>query len=472
MKKKTENQFLQNYLKIHQAAAASNDGNRCMMSPHPDLKKKIKTEIKKLTSAAEKTGLGHKIKFEELSRPGLNDGLIYPGDSFPLGTTANIARSARLNKAPLKGKVKVIVVLVDFSDKKMTTPRKHFEDLFFSKGKVSTGSVREYYDEVTNGKVDIVGEVVGPYRLPKTKKQYANGESGTGLTQPNARTMAKDTAKLADAKVDFSKYDNDGDNYVDAFVIVHAGTGAETNNNPDDIWSHKWVMMNGSYEADNSTRVYSYLTIPEDCRLGVCAHELGHLLFGFPDLYDSDYSSEGVGDWCLMGGGSWNNKGLTPAHPSAWCKCNQGWVSVVTPKANKKKVAIKDVKTEKKVYKLWKGGSASKEYFLIENRQKKKFDKHLPGAGMLVWHVDDSMPGNDKETHYRVALMQADGNKDLENGNNRGDSGDVFPGKSRKKNFSKDTNPHSNSYANAGTSVALKNISASGATMYVDIEVK
>ena len=36
----------------------------------------------------------------------------------------------------------------------------------------------------------------------------------------------------------------------------------------------------------------------------MCAHELGHLLFGFPDLYDTDYSSEGIGNWCLMAGGT------------------------------------------------------------------------------------------------------------------------------------------------------------------------
>ena len=36
-------------------------------------------------------------------------------------------------------------------------------------------------------------------------------------------------------------------------------------------------------------------------------HELGHLLFGMPDLYDTDNSSEGIGNWCLMAGGTWNN---------------------------------------------------------------------------------------------------------------------------------------------------------------------
>ena len=74
--------------------------------------------------------------------------------------------------------------------------------------------------------------------------------------------------------------------------------------------------------VEDATKIYGYLTIPEDAKIGVCAHELGHLLFGFPDLYDTDDTSEGIGNWCLMAGGSWNGGGDVPAHPSAWCKAN------------------------------------------------------------------------------------------------------------------------------------------------------
>src|SRR4051812_23682918 len=103
MKKRSTTDFLNDYFKIHQSAIVTNDGNRCMISPHPDLKKKIKVEIKKLEAANRNSILVNKIRFEDVSRTGLNDGLIYPGDTFPLGTTASIARSARLVKNPLRG---------------------------------------------------------------------------------------------------------------------------------------------------------------------------------------------------------------------------------------------------------------------------------------------------------------------------------------------------------------------------------
>ena len=288
MKRKNLKTTLKNFTRIYSAALESNDGGRCMIAPHPDLRKQINEAITKLKASTKTSILANKIRFQEPARIGLNDGLVHPGDMFGLGTPATVARSPQIDKAPLRGTLRVIVVLVEFADKAMTQTKKHFDDLFFSTGVVPTGSVNEYYKEVTGGLIDIKGQVVGPFKLPKTLAQYAHGASGMGPTAPNARTMAKDAAVKANPSINFSLYDNDGDNFVDAFVVVHAGTGAETNNNPGDIWSHKWVLSGGAYAADAATKIYSYLTVPEDCKLGVCAHELGHLLFRFPDLYDTD----------------------------------------------------------------------------------------------------------------------------------------------------------------------------------------
>ena len=321
MKSLSKKQIVKNFLTIHEEAIKTDDGHRCMIAPHPNLKKKIDTELKKMKST--KGILSDRVGLKIDPPVGFNDGLIYPGTMFPLGTTAEVARAARANKAPLAGTVRVIVVLVDFSDKVMATSAAHYNDLFFSLGAIPTGSVREYYREVTHGIIDIQGQVVGPFRMPRTLSQYAHAASGMGGALPNARTMAKDAAVAANPTVNFTPYDNDGDSFVDAFVVIHAGPGGEVTGNTNDIWSHKWVLDGGAYAADGTTKIYAYLTVPEDCRLGVCAHELGHLLFGFPDLYDTDYSSEGIGNWCLMAGGSWNNGGLTPAHPSAWCKSKQ-----------------------------------------------------------------------------------------------------------------------------------------------------
>ena len=311
---------------------------------------------------------GARVAVQTQNRPGFNDGLIVPGTEFPLDTPLGVVRSAAALRAPLRGNVRVIVVLVDFVDAPMTKSPDHFRDLFFSTGKVPTGSVREYFSEVSSNLITITGEVVGPYRLPRTLASYAGGESGVDNPEPNARTMARDAAQLANADVDFGPYDNDGNGFVDAFIVVHAGPGGEETGNGGHIWSHKWVLAGEPFNADN-TKIFAYLTVPEDCRIGVCAHELGHLVFGWPDLYDTDESSEGLGNWCLMAGGSWNGNGDIPAHPSAWCKAGQGWVTVANRTTNGD-VSLPDVKTSKTVHRLWKNGAAGGEYFLIEHRRQ------------------------------------------------------------------------------------------------------
>ena len=275
---------------------------------------------------------------------------------------------------------------------------------------------------------------------------------------------------LANADVDFAPYDNDGNGFVDAFIVVHSGAGAEETGDKDEIWSHKWVFTGSPMVADG-TKIFGYLTIPENCKIGVCAHELGHLLFGWPDLYDTDGSSEGLGNWCLMGGGSWNGNGDIPAHPSAWCKVNQGWVSVVNRKSNRK-VTIKDVKTGRQVQRLWKTGAAGKEYFLVENRQRTLYDRKLPGDGLLVYHVDENIDGNEDENHPFIKLLEADGRNHLHDGANRGDAGDPFPGSSQNGDLTNSSKPNAQSYGKVDSCVTITAISASGPSMTAKIGVK
>jgi len=464
-----EREFLSGIARVYQSARDSDDGERCMVAPSPQLRERIKAAIASLAASG---GLPQALSLHaaEPRVLGLNDGVIIPPEEFAAGTAPSIIRSAAARATgPLRGTVRVIVVLVDFSDRPMMQTQQHFQDLFFSQGKPKN-SVREYYSDVTHGLIDLQGDVVGPLRLPKTLKTYANRASGMGTTVPNAQTMAFDAVTAADPMVDFTPYDNDGNGFVDAFIVIHAGPGAEVTGSQDDIWSHKWVLPNGARAVDQ-TKIYAYLTVPEDCKIGVCAHELGHLLFGFPDLYDTDSSSEGIGNWCLMAGGSWGGGGDLPVHPSAWCKANQGWVTVKTVATNGP-ATLADVKTSQTVLRLWKNGTTGNEYFLLENRQQIGFDASLPGGGLLVWHVDNAQQTNTDENHYKVALMQADGKRDLEHNANRGDAGDPYPGSSNNRTFNAASNPNSKSYAHSDSCVVVTGISASGASMGMQLQVK
>jgi immune inhibitor A len=135
-------------------------------------------------------------------------------------------------------------------------------------------------------------------------------------------------------------------------------------------------------------------------------------------------------------------------------------------------VNITAVETGRTIYRLWKDGAAGSEYFLVENRQRVGYDRELPSDGLLIWHIDEAIASNADENHPKVALMQADGQRDLEQGNNRGDRGDPYPGTANNTAFTSTSTPHSKSYPGADTCVAVTGIGPSGATMTAALSVK
>jgi len=373
---------------------------------------------------------------------------------------------------------RAVVIMCDFSDNVGTTPAAHYDSL--TNGPFTTGSVKEFYLENSYGYLEFQFLVTPVWvRLPNPYTYYTNNQYGMGNWPQNAQKMAYDAVVAADPYIDFSQCDMDNDGKVDALVIVHAGPGAESTNNPNHIWSHAWVIP-VTLIVDGK-QAYWYTTVPEDAGCGVIAHELGHRPLGLPDLYDTDYTSEGLGNWSLMAGGSWNGRGAIPSHLDAWCKYRLGFVRVDTVRSNRIYQSIPAVEDTGIIFRLWTNGATGNRYFLVENRRLKKFDRALPGEGLLIYHVDDARPNNNNEWypgqdyryHYKVALEQADGRWDLERKINRGDAGDPWPGTSNNRDFHNYSIPDSKDYGNPmiKTYVGVLNISDPGDTMYADLMV-
>jgi immune inhibitor A len=367
--------------------------------------------------------------------------------------------------APVAGTRKVLVLLVDFSDDVATESQAHFNDMLFSLGSYATGSMRDFYREASYNKLDVVGTVSGTggstagwFRAPQPKSYYTNGNYGFGAYPRNAQKLVEDVIDLAAPHVNFAEFDNTGDGFVDALVVIAAGSGAEATGNVNDVWSHKWGITPKTVDG---VKVSSYFMAPEDGRVGVMAHELGHLLMGWPDNYDTDYSSAGTGRWDLMAGGSWNDGGNRPAHPTCWCKAVVGWLSPEIIFNTQKDVTIKPFAGNAQAYKLPIGSTTSKEYFLVTNRQKTGFDSHLPGEGMIIEHVDDNQSNNTDENHYHIDIEQCDGKFDLNKNANRGDASDPFPTDANDK-FTDSTTPNSKKYDGSNSTVEATNIKRSG----------
>ncbi len=394
-------------------------------------------------------------------------------------TNADKSTRYRLTSDGAPDTMRIVMILVDFDDNRWQTgpdgTLEYFQNLIFSDSVLQYGSMKEYYFENSYGKFVLTGQVYGWYRMPETYAYYVDGQAGFGTYPRNAQKLIEDAVAVADPYIDYSLYDNDGDGMVEGLMVVHAGEGRETSGSMNQIHSHMWFM--NSVQHYDGVDLYRYSIQPEETStgdklidIGVFCHEFGHVL-GLPDLYDTDYSSSGLGNWTLMAGGSYNGGAMIPAHFDAWCKSQLGFINVDTITANELGHSIPRVEETPYAARIWRNGTSGLQYFLVENRQKVKFDAGLPGDGLLIYHVDENQSGNTDENHYLVAIEQADGLFQLEQGSGRGNQGDPWPGSTDAREFNDITVPNTHDYTDATTQVAVWDISDSDSLMTANLDV-
>ncbi len=414
------------------------------------------------------------------------------------GVSTSSGVSAQPEGVAPAGNVKNLVVLVRFSDHVgRSLPSAADVDVLFNAtgghpSLAPTGSVKDVYFENSYGQMTL-NSVVNPgindwITVSNTEAYYANGNSGDSTLWQALR----EALDVLDNVVNFDDYDLDNDGRIDSIAFIHSGYGAEWGgtdsygtSQANRIWSHRWAIQ-PQWNSNDGVSVFDYHISPGVWgtsgsaigRIGVIAHETGHF-FGLPDLYDTDDGGSGIGSWGMMAN-SWGFDGtqLCPPHFSPWSKIDLGWYSptVITEPGQ---YTINQAEDNPEAFRI-NTGFSSGEYLLIENRQAAGIECAIPQGGVAIWHIDDTTgfntqgypgqsgwPGNGN--HYRVALLQADGNYNLEKGNNRGDSGDMHhaaavdaigPGPGN--------HPNTDTYKNGTitqTGITISDISASAASM-------
>lgn len=330
---------------------------------------------------------------------------------------------------PTTGTLRGLVILAEYSDLPFSTANDnaHFMRLMNEEGYSdggATGSVRDYYMDQSYGQFTPEFDVVGPVRLPNAMAYY--GADSNGIQDANAYRMIADACTLADTQfdVDFSKYDNNGDGYVDLVYVIYSGYAQSNGASSYTIWPHMWFLSKyGAAVTLDGVTVDRYACSAERIGtsgdiitgIGLICHEFSHTL-GLPDVYDtgSTLKKIAMGDFDVMDSGCYNNLMRTPAGYSSFEKVSLGWLEPEELSGRIAGVTLPSLGTAPKAYSIT-SGTDPREMYLLETRSKSdKWDRYLPGEGLLAVYVDydaDIWDANkvNSDGNWRVHAVAASG---------------------------------------------------------------
>ncbi|MFO7639035.1 MAG: FG-GAP-like repeat-containing protein [bacterium] len=320
------------------------------------------------------------------------------------------------------------------------------------------------------------------YQLPRQMQYYGDTTSWLAVEIGLVR-LARDLLKIADEDPAFRFGDYDEFIIFHAGSGLQADFGLRRDSPFDLLAGH---IPYGAFEAylgesyirvdGGATRIYQVTVMPEMMRqdtmwndqvnilgmvglAGTLVHEFAHIL-GAYDLYDVTGVTMGQGAWSLMGYGGWLGDygagappGVIPGFLDAYHRVALGLVNPVVVQTPVDSIPVFAAAMDTALFALRPDSTHptiikvpinADEYFLIENRQvdvrrpdtiivkvedgvlvsieDNEYDFFLPGSGILIWHVDESVIAdygpynaiNIFPEHKGVDLREADGVQDFD----------------------------------------------------------
>jgi M6 family metalloprotease-like protein len=319
---------------------------------------------------------------------------------------------------PSIGNDKTFALLIEFNEYPHTVSQAVVDSMLYGAGNpanFSNDSLTNYYDRSSYSLLDL-GD--------GTTFAWWNGGNRSDVTENDAgrEGLIKNAINHFDGLGhDFSQYDNDGDGYIDYFIVFWTG--------PDTGWGTFWWgyqpgWTDGTYTIDGKN-LSSYSWQWEADNPTVVIHETGHAL-GLPDLYDYDVGigpEGGVGGFDMMDANRWDH--------NCFSKWMLDWLTPSVVSGGRQDLTLDDTATTTDCVLIWPGvttGDIFSEFFMAQNRQAvandDAFDGWFNADGFSVWHIDAHLDGsgnyflynNSNSAHKLVRLMEADGEENLETG--------------------------------------------------------
>jgi len=373
---------------------------------------------------------------------------------------------------PTSGTVKILVLLIDFSDYPSSNTAASIQSKLFGDGTASPPyeSLRNYYRRSSYNQLEIQGNVLGWYRPSYLRSSIDISPAHETQSREN---LIKEALNYYDGQGhDFTQYDNDGDGAIDYLVVIWTG--------PDNGWANFWwgymtTFSDSSYHLDGKrldTYSWQWEANPYPGTFGplVVIHETGHAL-GLPDYYDYDPSvgpKGGLGGLDMMDH-NWGDH-------NCFSKFLLDWIHPSTYSTGSSTVTLNASGTSQDAVVIMPGAVAGNEFgefFMVQNRYRvgNDYNASYPADGLLIWHVDstlnyigtDYIYDNSYTSHKLLRLMEADGLEQIEAGGsaNAGDYYVAVPGKI----LGPVSTPNSNRYDGTSTAMSVYDISPTGSSM-------
>lgn len=437
-------------------------------------------------AAAQEAGIGERSAPIYLELPQV-EGLELPADfeasrraagrALGIASFEEMVRLSHTDRPVVEGQRPVLVLPALFED----SPEPPVTDdelrrVMFD-GPAEPGTLVEFYDEMSDGRLDVAGEVA-PWVRTRVTLEEASGElNGHGWVGDSVQAYVKHAIELADQNLDYGQFDNDGpdgvpnsgddDGFVDLLVIDFPAVAGSCGG--PGVWPHAGGLLTGTADTPieergpvptddlrpggEPVRIGSYIALSAvDCAgedvasPAVVAHELGHLL-GVGDYYEAVGGIEPekrrwlVGCFGLMSAGAWScgtgriATDFGPTHMAPYTKSRLGWIEIEeVPPGRDMVYELEPAQTTGRALRVPLGPDAAAESFLIEYRPRVGFDRDLPAGGVLIYHLDRftgsrTVRGDRPEPTF-FHLVEADADYGLltvqEDGGDRGVATDVF----------------------------------------------
>ncbi len=339
---------------------------------------------------------------------------------FEAGRRELLRKTAATKSGPVE--IRNIVIPICFADMDMDHDKKDFDAMINQKGYSvggSHGSAMDYLEEMYRDDFTFVFDVIDIVRLSRERSYYfSNNDEGKDIRPAKA---VEEACRLADeAGVDFSQYADDG--VVNNIIVFCAGKDEAAGGEEDCVWSHQWSLRSARINlvldgvdinhylitSELSTIEEGLVNRYEFATIGTLCHEYGHMM-GLQDYYDTNdwhdggYADGMFGTIAIMDRGNYNDNGKLPPHYNAVDYDDLGIGNCEIMKQGE--YTLEPISENRRYLKMETGTDG--EYFLVECRNNKGWDRLIGGKGLAIYHIDKSTRDAGSSYDLRTNLTAA-----------------------------------------------------------------